>query len=219
MRTGAGLKKMRRGRTCSRRDSPGSVSVLRPLAGEAAPSRCAGRCWPRRLDSVPSDKQPVRRPPCRSPDRIELQLRLAARRELCSAGEALHGQPRVDGRPGRYLERRRAAASCRCRGSDPARPRRALKEPVVEASNMPFDPTPSLPRLRLGRRPAGQRRCSPANPIPGRRPWRRFASGKCDWARRTPGRRTGPPRRAPWARGPAVWSDDTHLTRQPMRRR
>jgi hypothetical protein len=36
--------------------------------------------------------------------------------------------------------------------------RPALNENILKASNMPFDPTASLPRLRLGRLPAGQRR-------------------------------------------------------------
>jgi hypothetical protein len=46
--------------------------------------------------------------------------------------------------------------------------RPALNEHILKASNMPFDPTDSLHRLRLERVPAGQRRRSATTHAPAR---------------------------------------------------
>jgi len=54
-------KKMLRGRTCKRIGSRRAVSVFRSLASETSPGDRNSRGWQRGLDSLPSDKQTLRR--------------------------------------------------------------------------------------------------------------------------------------------------------------
>ena len=53
---------MRRGRTFSRRSSPGPVPLLGPVAVQVAAGGLPGRRRPRRLGALPDHQQPLRRP-------------------------------------------------------------------------------------------------------------------------------------------------------------
>jgi hypothetical protein len=56
------------GHTCNRRDSVGAIPIFRFVGNEAAPSSGAGGCWPKRLDPVSDNQQPLRRRESHSTD-------------------------------------------------------------------------------------------------------------------------------------------------------
>jgi hypothetical protein len=126
----------------------GIVLVPFPFSdlSQAAACRRLGRCWPGRLDPLPSYEQSVRRPGCRSSDASQLRVGLAPLRQLRPPRQTLHRQPGVD--------------DCRSRRSPPGRPRAAHRRGGQGATQRR---RPLKTASRSGRRTtAFTRRASPA---------------------------------------------------------